>query len=234
MNFEEFLSESRASEHDVEGFQRESDNMLRVDVDGGVWIKPGAAVGYRGDIRFERQHTIAADSITNAAMRELMPLVRATGNGRLYCASHGWTIHVVRLAAETVFVAWQELLAFEASLRFHETVVADGLTALGELRILRLSGTGSFALAVHGQPLTLPVTPGNPVVTDPRATLAWTGDLQPSLKTDVEWRSLFGHGGQEPFQMLFEGTGHVVVQPHEHASSVRAAAGKLVKDLLPV
>jgi uncharacterized protein (AIM24 family) len=234
MNLEEFLSESRAAEPGGERFQRESDNVLRVDVEGGVWIKPGAAVGYRGNIRFERQRTIAADSVSNAALRELMPLVRATGTGRLYCANHGWTVHVVRLTGETVFVAWQELLAFEASLRFHETFVADGLTALGELRILRLSGTGSFALAVHGQPLTLSVTPGNPVITDPRATLAWTGDVQPSLKTDVEWRSLLGHGGQEPFQMLFEGTGHVVVQPHEHASSVRANAGKLMKELLAV
>ena len=80
---------------------------------------------------------------------------------------------------------------------------------------MRLTGHGAFAIAAHGEPLTLPVEMDRPVSTDPHATLAWSGQLTPSLKTDLSWRSVFRHGGQEPFQMFFEGTGFVVVQPYK-------------------
>jgi uncharacterized protein (AIM24 family) len=59
------------------------------------------------------------------------------------------------------------------------------------------------------------VMPGDPVSTDPHATIAWSGGLSPALKTDLSWRSLFRHGGHEPVQMFFEGTGRVMVQPFE-------------------
>jgi uncharacterized protein (AIM24 family) len=83
---------------------------------------------------------------------------------------------------------------------------------------VKLSGCGALALAAHGDPLTLEVTPDAPVSTDPHATLAWSGNLEPSLKTDLSWRSVFRHGGQEPVQLLFAGTGFVVVQPFEDPS----------------
>jgi uncharacterized protein (AIM24 family) len=58
------------------------------------------------------------------------------------------------------------------------------------------------------------------VSTDPHATLAWSGDVTPTLKTDLSWRSAFRHGGQQPLQMLFEGTGFVVVQPYKNPNLV--------------
>jgi uncharacterized protein (AIM24 family) len=147
-------------------------------------------------------------------MREMTPLVRAEGRGRLYCAHHGWHVHIVRLAGESLVVSWEELLAFEESLPFRMAVVGHGIgLAAGGLATVTLSGHGAFAFGSHGTPLTLAVTPDQPVCTDPYATLAWTEGLTPSLKTDLSWRSVFRHGGQEPIQMLFEGTGFVVVQP---------------------
>jgi uncharacterized protein (AIM24 family) len=56
------------------------------------------------------------------------------------------------------------------------------------------------------------------VVTDPHATVAWSGGLVPALKIDLSWRSAFAHGGQEPIQMRFEGEGHVIVQPFKDQS----------------
>ena len=88
---------------------------------------------------------------------------------------------------------------------------------------MTLSGHGAFALSTHGRPLTLPVSPDRPVSTDPHATLAWSPSSTPALKTDLSWRSAFGHGGHEPVQMLFEGTGFVVVQPSEDAGRFAAA-----------
>jgi uncharacterized protein (AIM24 family) len=215
-SIERFLQQSREKQTTGERFEQESERMLRIDVDGGVWLKPGAAIAYRGHIAFERRPTLAAHSVYDAAMREVTPLVRATGRGRLYCGDHASHVRIVRLNDDTLVVAWQELLAFEESLQFDVSVVGHGVgIAAGGLITVRLSGHGALALATHGEPLTLTVSSDDPVSTDPHATLAWSGGLTPELKTDLTWRSALAHGGHEPVQMLFRGDGHVVVQPYE-------------------
>jgi uncharacterized protein (AIM24 family) len=197
-------------------FENDSARTLRIDVDGGVWLKPGAAVAYRGDIAFERRPTLNARSFEDAVMREAAPLVRAAGQGRLYCAQHGSHVRVIRLTGDALVVAWPDLLAFEEALTFEAHLVGHGIgVAAGGLAAVRLSGHGSAALATHGSPLTLEVTPDNPLSTDPHATLAWSAELAPVLKTDLTWRSVFAHGGHEPVQMRFEGRGIVLVQPYE-------------------
>ena len=202
-----------------ERFDRESERILRVDVDGGVWIKPGAALAYRGDISFERRATLAAQSLADAAFREITPLVRAVGRGRLYCGRRGSHVHIQRLAGESLVVNCDDLLAFEESLSFETTIVGHGVgIAAGGLIVIELSGHGSLAVASHGEMLRLSATPESPVCTDPHATLAWSGGLTPELKTDLGWRSIIGHGGQEPVQMLFSGYGDVFVQPFEEDS----------------
>src|SRR5262245_17786659 len=215
----QFVRETGALETPGEAFESESARTLRIDVDGGVWLKPGAAIAYRGEIAFERLATLDARSLKDVVLRETSPLVRAVGKGRLYCGHHGSHVRVVRLAGESIVVTWEDLLAFEESLVFEPKLVGDGLgIAAGGLVAMTLSGHGALAMATHGQPLTLEVTPGSPVSTDPHATLAWSATLTPALKTDLSWRSIFAHGGHEPVQMFFEGEGFVVVQPYEDRS----------------
>ncbi len=67
----------------------------------------------------------------------------------------------------------------------------------------------------HGQPLVLKVRPNTPLYTDPNATVAWSGNLTPSIKTDVSLKTFIGRGSGESFQMKFEGDGWVIVQPYE-------------------
>jgi uncharacterized protein (AIM24 family) len=215
----QFLRDTGALHDEAAGFVNESARTLRIDVDGGVWLKPGAAIAYRGEITFERLATLDASSFQDVVMRETAPLVRAVGRGRLYCGHHGSHVRVVRLAGESLVVAWTDLLAFEESLTFRADLVGHGVgIAAGGLMGVALSGHGAVAIATHGQPLTLDVVPGSPVDTDPHATLAWSPALTPVLKTDVSWRSVFGHGGHEPVQMHFSGSGFVIVQPYEDPS----------------
>jgi uncharacterized protein (AIM24 family) len=200
-----------------EVFEKESERVLRIEVDGGVWIKPGAAIAYRGDLRFERLATLQGGIPPGRmATRELVPLARAVGKGRLYCAHRGYHLRILRLAGETVHFAANELLAFEESLDYSIYLVEHkvGLVS-GGLFAVRLSGSGMLAFAVHGDPLTLRVSAQEPLLSDPHATLAWSAGLSPNLQSDLSWRSLFKHGGGEPFQMRFEGEGYVVVQPSE-------------------
>jgi len=226
----ERLRSQREQQQVGEPFQAESERMLRIDVDGGVWLKPGAAIAYRGDLSFERLPTVGAESLTDVATRELTPLVRAVGRGRLYCGHQAAFVRLLRIAGEAIVVSWQELLAFEESLHFQMGFEAHGISvAAGGLVTVTLRGHGVCAIAAHGDPLTLVVTDDAPIRTDPHATLAWSGELIPSLKTDLSWRSLFRHGGQEPFQMLFEGTGFVVVQPYKDPHRVALTINPLTE-----
>ena len=70
-------------------------------------------------------------------------------------------------------------------------------------------------MTTHFEPLTLLVSPGFPVRTDPNATTAWSGSLKPTFKTDVSLKTFLGRGSGESIQMEFEGQGFVVVQPYE-------------------
>jgi uncharacterized protein (AIM24 family) len=72
-----------------------------------------------------------------------------------------------------------------------------------------------LAITSHYDPLTLQVTANQPVYTDPNATIAWSGSLQPEFKTDISLKTFFGRGSGESLQMKFQGDGFVVVQPYE-------------------
>ena len=133
-----FVSETREQGPAGERFDNESSRTLRIDLDGGVWLKPGAAIAYRGDINFKRLPTLAGGSLRNAALREAAPLVRARGKGRLYCARQGSFARIVRLRGETLFVAWQDLLAFEQSLGFTASLVGRTDAAAEDRRELAL------------------------------------------------------------------------------------------------
>jgi uncharacterized protein (AIM24 family) len=200
-------------------FAQEGQRVLRIDVAGGagVVIKPGSAIAYRGDIRFERLASLGANTLHEMADRAIMPFVRAVGEGRLYCASRGWHVHVLRLAGGTAFVNGDMLLAFEEALEHEVTMPGVAGVFAGGFFTMKLSGNGMLALAVHGDPLTLPVTADSPVSTDPKATIAWSSGLRTELKTDLSWRSLLHRGGEEPVQFLLEGEGYVAVQPSEEA-----------------
>jgi uncharacterized protein (AIM24 family) len=215
-SLDRFFAETGEGPSSASGFCCESARMLRIEVDGDVWVKPGAAIAHRGALRFERRHTLDAHSVTDAIVRETAPLVRVEGRGRLYCGYRGAHVRVVRLRGQMLIVTWNDLLAFESSLEFTASLVGHGLGfAAGGLIAVRLAGDGAVALATHGQPLTLPVVQGQTLRTEPHATLAWSDSLTPTLHIDVSWRSLVAHGGQEPVQMQFDGTGFVVVQPFE-------------------
>jgi uncharacterized protein (AIM24 family) len=80
---------------------------------------------------------------------------------------------------------------------------------------VKLWGQGMVAITSHYDPLTLRVEPNRPVITDPNATVAWSGNLEPGFRTDVSLKTFFGRGSGESIQMEFRGDGFVVVQPFE-------------------
>ena len=81
-----------------------------------------------------------------------------------------------------------------------------------------LEGNGLVAITSHYDPLTLQVSAQDPVITDPNATIAWSGNLQPEFRTDISLKTFFGRGSGESVQMQFQGDGFVVVQPFEEVT----------------
>lgn len=228
-----FLAETLEPEKGPDRFDVVDKRLVRIDVDGFMWIKRGTVVAYHGDLRFHLERVLQMERVRGAAgpvrstvKREAVPISMAAGTGRLYLSDDGEPIRIVRLTGQSIFIASPNLLAFEPALE-HEVQTVGGVGLLaGGLLVVRLSGTGLLALSVKGEPLTLRVTPGNPVATDPRATIAWTSDLWPELKTDLEIRSLVAHGGGEPIQMLFRGHGFVVVNGGNRMDSLRSSLVK--------
>jgi uncharacterized protein (AIM24 family) len=169
----------------------------------------------RGDCRLER-------FLKKAVSGETSALVKIEGNGVVYLADQKKNVTILRLQrGDVINVNGNDLLAFEATVGYDITMHrrVAGMMA-GGLFSVRLHGTGMVALMSHGAPLTLRCTARDPIVTDPNATVAWSGNLSPEIKTDISFRSLIGRGGGEAFQMAFRGEGFVVVQPFEERPAV--------------
>ena len=200
-------------------FELESDRILEVNLGGSVWTKAGSMVAYRGNVKFAREGVLEhgiGKLLKRAVTGEGVRLTKAEGNGKLYLADMGKKISIMNLQDEAIFVNGNDILAFEREIQWDIKLMRKVTSMLaGGLFNVRLEGKGMVAVTTYFDPLTLKVSPGNPVVTDPNATVAWSGSLTPQLKTDISWRTFVGRGSGESIQMFFEGDGFVVVQPYE-------------------
>ena len=215
----EFLDRSADQDLQQGLFELESERMLDINLDGEVWIKMGAMVAYTGQVKFVREGILdqgIGNLLKKAVSGEGTRLTKATGQGSVFCADSGKKITILQLNNEAIYVNGNDVLAFETSLNYNIKMMRKVTAMLaGGLFNIRLEGTGMVAITTHYDPMTLPVTPGNPVTTDPNATVMWTENLEPEFKTDIQLKTFFGRGSGESVQMQFNGQGFVVVQPYE-------------------
>lgn len=196
--------------------------MLEVNLAGDIWIKMGAMIAYHGQIKFVREGLLdkgLGKLIKRSVTGEGARLTKATGSGKMYLADSGKSIQILNLQGESLYVNGNDLLAFEPQIDWDIKMMRK-LTAMvaGGLFNVRLEGSGLIAITTHFEPLTIKVSPGQPIRTDPNATVAWSGNLQPEFKTDISLKTFFGRGSGESIQMEFNGDGFVVVQPFEEVA----------------
>lgn len=228
-SLDDFLAATQERDNPGEIFELESSKMLEATVNGRIWSKLGAMIAYRGNLKFVREGMLEGGigkALMKAVSGEMSPLSKIEGNGIVYLADSGKEITILRLQGETINVSGNDLLAFEDTVKYSITMHrrVAGMMA-GGLFSAALTGHGMVAIVSHGRPLTLRVKPGDPIFTDPNATVAWSGSLSPEIKTDISMRTLLGRGGGESFQMMFQGDGWVVVQPFEETPVVTGQAG---------
>ena len=200
-------------------FELERDRLLEVNLDGRVWTKKGSMVAYLGDVKFIREGVLEhglGKLVKKAVTGEGMSLTKVEGTGKVYLADEGKKISIINLDDQSIYVNGNDLLAFEDSIRWDIKMLRKvaGIMA-GGLFNVKLEGTGMIAITTYYDPLTLKVTPDQPVFTDPNATVAWSGSLSPEIKTDISLKTLVGRGSGESLQMAFRGVGFVVIQPYE-------------------
>ncbi len=203
-------------------FEKETERLLEVNLDGRINTKMGSMVAYHGSIKFTREKMMdqgLGNLLKKAVSGEGMRITYAEGRGKLYLADAGKKVSVINLQNESIYINGNDVLAFEQTLD-HKIKMMKKVAAMmsGGLFNIHLSGSGMVAMTTHYDPITLVVEPGKPVMTDPNATVAWSGDLVPQFKTDTSLRTFIGRGSGESFQMLFEGSGFVVIQPYEEVA----------------
>lgn len=218
-SIDQFIQQTEQEDKGEGFFELETPRILEVNLDGQVWAKAGSMVSYTGKIKFEREGIFEhglGKTFKKAFTGEGTSLMKANGNGKLYLADSGKKVIILHLQNDAIFVNGNDLLAFEPSIKWDIKLMKKvaGMMA-GGLFNVRCEGTGMVAITTYYEPLTLKVTPGKPIITDPNATVAWSGNLKPEFQTDISFKTFLGRGSGESIQMKFEGEGFVVVQPYE-------------------
>lgn len=218
-SIEEFIKKTQQDERENDYFELETERILEVNLTDLVWAKAGSMISYTGQIKFEREKMLehgVSQMFKKALTGEGASLMKAHGKGRLYLADQGKKITIFELNNESITVNGNDLLAFEPTIKWDIKLMKKvaGMMS-GGLFNVTLQGKGKVAITSHYEPLTLLVRPGESVITDPNATVAWSGHLSPEFKTDVSFRTLLGRGSGESIQMEFKGEGFVIVQPFE-------------------
>ncbi|RWZ58100.1 AIM24 family protein [Halobacillus fulvus] len=221
----QFIEQTKQDESENDYFELETPRILEVNLADQVWAKAGAMISYNGNIKFEREGILehgVGRLFKKAMTGEGSALMKATGQGQLYLADQGKKITIFDLDNEDITVNGNDLLAFEPSIDWDIKLMKKvaGMMS-GGLFNVTLKGSGRVAITSHYEPLTLLVRPGSPVITDPHATVAWSGHLEPEFKTDISFKTFLGRGSGESIQMEFKGEGFVIVQPFEegHATT---------------
>ncbi len=216
---QEFLAATAQRDEARGRFELENPHMLEINLNGQIRAKVGAMIGYVGNVKFTREGMLEhglGTLLKKAVSGEGMTLMKVEGQGRVYMADKGKKIRILQLQEDTIFINGNDLLAFEETLKWDITLMrrVAGMLA-GGLFNIKLRGSGLIAMTTHYEPLTLRVSPNEPIFTDPNATVAWSGSLTPEIVTNITFKTLLGRGSGEAIQMKFQGDGWVVLQPYE-------------------
>ncbi len=216
---EEFVQAKKQDEAAQAPFELENPYLLEVNLKDRAWSKRGAMIAYVGNVKFTRESVMKqgfSKWMKKMVTGEGASLMRMEGQGRVYLADSGKKVQILNLEDDTIYVNGNDLLAFGEGIEWDIKMMKKvaGMLA-GGLFNIQLSGAGLVAITTHYDPLVLQVHPGEPVFTDPNATVAWSGSLSPDIRTDLSFKTFLGRGSGESIQMVFEGEGWVVLQPFE-------------------
>lgn len=120
-SIDSFLRETAQKEELREPFELENPYLLEVNLNGRVWAKLGAMIGYLGNVKFEREGVMEGGltkMFKKAMTGESNPMMKAEGQGRVYFADAGKKVRILYLQNETLFVNGNNVLAFQDTIEW--------------------------------------------------------------------------------------------------------------------
>ena len=210
------------------GMTLQNPRLLRVALNGTVLARQGAMVAYQGGIEFAFQGGGAGRFLKRALTGEGLPIMECSGRGDVFLADEANEIHLIDLDGDSVTVNGRNVLAFEPGLEWDIRKVEGASIFSGGLFNTVFTGRGRLAVTAFGTPIVLD-TGRAPTFVDLQSAIAWSSNLQTSMKRTAGLGALVGRGSGEAFQLGFSGPGFVVVQasegpvapPHEPPSTHR-------------
>jgi len=199
--------------------------MLRIALNGELMARQGAMIAYQGAFDFAFQGGGVAKFLKKALTGEGVPLMRCTGQGDLFLADDASEIHLIDLDGDSVTVNGRNVLAFEPGLQWDIRRVEGASMFSGGVFNTVFTGRGRLAVTAHGTPVVLD-TSQVPTFVDLQSAIAWSSNLQTSVRRTAGAGALIGRGSGEAFQLALAGPGFVVVQasegptvpPHSHGN----------------
>lgn len=162
---------------------------------------------------------------------ENLPLMKVNLNGdsTTYYANCGQHVLVYHLEpGETISVESENILAFTKDCDYNVRFIGVGVLSQKGLATSTLTGHGKdayVAVLSDGNPLVLSnVYNNNTISVDPDAVVCWIGNghCDPSVTTDVSWKTLIGQTSGESYQFEWHGGNHVtvIIQPSERKDGI--------------
>jgi uncharacterized protein (AIM24 family) len=211
-----------------QAFTKQNSKLLKVELNQiTIQSKLGAMVAYQGDVRFEHAGSGGVSKfIKKAVTGEGTQLMKISGSGEVFLAYQAQDVHILKLENEAITCNGANVLAFDAGIDW-DIKRAEGMGAMmgGGLYNMSLAGTGWVAVMSDGPPVLLSTGPETPTFADPQAAITWSGNLQTTVKTDVNLKTFIGKGSGESVQIGFVGQGWVLVQPSEGRVMPTAGSG---------
>lgn len=208
------LVDGRFSEKESKPIANQNIKMLRVRLGEPFMARQGAMVAYQGNVDFAYEGSGASKFLKKAFTGEGLPLMRCQGQGDVFLADQSYDVHLLQIANSGLSVSGKNVLAFSSTLDWNIERVKGASIAAGGLFNTTFRGTGWVALTTDGPPVVLNAAEA-PTFADTNAVVAWSANLQTTLKTSFKASALIGRGSGEAVQVSFHGNGFVIVQPSE-------------------
>ncbi|WP_066505342.1 AIM24 family protein [Abyssisolibacter fermentans] len=199
--------------------------------DGYFYARAGAMVAYQGSFKQEKvlldpnRNNNMLRSVVNYATRKLtgenIPIMKVDGKGSYYMAHLADHVSIITLnSGQSIGVEGENLLAFTPDCEYGVRFVGVGVISQKGLFTSKLSAKGpnaQVAITTNGNPIVLET----PCVVDPDAVICWTGQ-DPSVRTDINWKTLIGQTSGESYFLEFSSYGEIVIiQPSERPSGLK-------------
>jgi uncharacterized protein (AIM24 family) len=184
----------------AEAFRLLQRNLLEIALNGKAFVKQGTIYSYTGNLTFWVKEKRPAATPA---------LVIVTGTGKVLLTDRDREINITSVEG-ALWVQPSALLACEESVAPRYIRLGDGESGP---EFLSLEGRGLAALSVATRPLTLAITPDQPVAVAAASVIMWAGVLTPRLVQDQALNeALLAPGAAVSTLVRLEGTGRVLME----------------------